>query len=246
MNVYHISYSPDTKIVDLHFWGCNLACRACLLKREIYDCHLDETRDRIRQEQNRENRVPDEFLDMEQVLQYLGKLEVVQVILMGAEPALDPELPRLTEALHREFSSYNTLLTNGFHPPDFTHIDEVVFSIKAVTGSIHRDFTGSSNEKSLENFVTLYNSDIQLRAESIYIPGYIDSIEIGKIARFIADIDRDIPYRIDAYIPVSGNPWRRPAPREIEHAADIARKHLNNVSYLTGNETLKYEVVRIF
>lgn len=246
MNVYHITYGPDTKIVDLHFWGCNLSCRACLLKREIYDCHLTETKDRIRQRQSKFNQTPEKFLDMEEVMQLLSKLEVGEVIFMGAEPALDPQLPQLTEALHREFSSYNVLLTNGFHIPDLTHIDEVVFSIKAYTDTIHRDYTGASNKKALENFVTLYKSGVRLRTESVFIPEYIDGIENEKIAEFIAGVDKNIPHIIDAYIPTGDNPWRRPAPGEIENAASLARKHLRDVSYLTGSENLRYEVVRIF
>ncbi len=246
MNVYHITYGPATKIVQLHFWGCNLNCRACLLKRDIYDCHLTETKDRIRQQQNKANPTPEKFLDMEEVMRFLSRLEVGVVIFMGAEPALDPELPQLTGALHREFASHNVLLTNGFHLPDLTHIDEVVFSIKARTDTLHRNFTGASNKKSLENFVTLYNAGIHLRTESIFIPEYIDSPEIEKIAIFIAGVDKNIPYRIDAYLPIGDNPWRRPTTEEIEHAAGLARKHLTNVSYLTGTEDLKYEVVRIF
>lgn len=246
MNVYHITYGPATKIVQLHFWGCNLSCRACLLKREIYDCHLAETKDRMRQKQSKAGEVPEKFLDIEEVMQLLSKLDVGEVIFMGAEPAIDPKLPQLTEALHREFSSYNVLLTNGFHIPDLTHIDEVVFSIKAHTDTIHRDYTGASNKKALENFVTLYKSGIRLRTESVYIPEYIDGPETEEIARFIAGVDKSIPYRIDAYIPTGDNPWRKPTPGEIENAANLARKYLKDVSYLTGGEDLKYEVIRIY
>lgn len=246
MNVYHITYGPETKIVDLHFWGCNLNCRACLLKREIYDCHLTETKDRIRRQQRRSNRAPEKFLDMDEIMRLLRELEVREVIFMGAEAALDPELPKLTEALHREFSSHNILLTNGFHIPDLTHIDEVVFSIKAFTDSIHIDFTGVSNKKALENFPAYYKAGVSLRTESIFIPDYIDATETQKIARFIAGVDKNIPHRIDAYIPTSDNPWRRPAPGEVEAAAEMARQHLENVSYLTGHEKLRYEVVRIY
>jgi pyruvate formate lyase activating enzyme len=246
MNIYHITYGPEPKIVQLHFWGCNLSCRACLLKREIYDCHLSETRARIHGEENKVNQVPENFLTLPEVMGLLRKLDVSQVILMGAEAALDPELPQLTEALHQEFASYNVLLTNGFKVPDLKHIDEVAFSIKAFTDAIHRDYTGVSNTRALENFVMLYQSGIKLRAESIFIPEYIDGPEIEKIARFIAELDESIPYRIDAYIPTGDNPWRRPAPGEIEAAAALARRHLANVSYLTGSTSLRYEVVRVF
>jgi pyruvate-formate lyase-activating enzyme len=246
VNVYHITYGPATKIVQLHFWGCNLGCRACLLKREIYDCHLVETKDRIFQGRNESNQTPDKFLDMEEVTQLLNKLEVSEVIFMGAEPALDPQLPELASALHRKYSSHNALLTNGFQLPDLSHIDEVVFSIKAYTDTIHRDYTGTSNKKALDNFMTLHKSGVKLRTESVYIPEYIDGPEIENIARFIAGVDRSIPHRIDAYLPIGDNPWRRPTPREIENAARVAMKHLLDVSYLTGNEDLKYEVIRIF
>lgn len=246
MNIYHITYGPAEKIVQLHFWGCNLNCRACLLKRDIYDCHLTETKDRSHQRQSKVNQTPERLLELEEVMQILVKLEVGEVIFMGAEPALDPELPRLTEALHREFSSYNILLTNGFHIPDLTHIDEVVFSIKAFTDNLHRDYTGASNKKALENFATLYKSGVRLRTENIFIPEYIDASETEKITAFIAGVDKSIPHRIDAYIPTSDNPWRSPTPQEMENAAVLAGKHLLNVSYLKGTEALRYEVVRIF
>ena len=246
MNVYHITYGPDTGIVQLHFWGCNLACKACLLRREIYDCHLTETKDRIFHKQNVENHVPQEFLGVAEVMQYLDNLTVNEVIFMGAEPALDPELPGLTQVLHERFSSHNALLTNGFNQVDTEHIDEVVFSFKALTDSIHIDFTGKSNKAALKNLIDFYNSGVKLRTESIFIPEYIDENEIENIARYIGSVDRDIPCRIDAYIPIGDNPWRRSTPEEIENAAGTAGKYLNNVSYLAGSEGLKYEVVRIF
>ena len=94
--------------------------------------------------------------------------------------------------------------------------------------------------------MTLYQSGTQLRAESVFIPEYIDGAETEKIARFIAEVDKSIPYRIDAYIPTGDNPWRRPTPQEMQKAVSLARKYLLNVSCLTGNEDLKHEVLRIF
>ncbi len=245
MNLYHIAYAPTVGTVDLHFWGCNFSCRACLLLKEIYDCHLEETKDGIFKE-GKVAQSPQRFLDLEEVMQILRKLDVKAAIFMGAEAAIDPQMSQLAETLHEEFRSYNILLTNGFRLTELKHIDEVVFSIKAVTDSIHRDYTGKSSKKVLENFIRLNQSGIKLRAESVFIPEYIDFQEIENIARFIAGVDRAIPYRIDAYLPVGDNPWRRPTPQEIEEAASLARKHLLDVSYLTGNEDLKFEVVRIF
>ncbi len=246
MNIYHITYAPTVKTVYLHFWGCNLSCRACLRLKEIYDCHLEEARDTIRYEEREIAETQQRFLGFADVMEILGKLEVRTVTFMGAEPAIDPGLPRLAEAIHQEFGSYNILLTNGFKLVDLEHMDEVVFSIKAVTDSLHRHYTGKSNKKALRNFVRLNQSSIRLRAESIFIPEYIDLLEIENVARFIAGVNRDIPYRIDAYMPVGDSPWRRPTPEEMEEAVSTAGRYLANVSCLRGNEGLKFEVVRIF
>lgn len=245
MNVYHITYSPRASVVHMHFWGCNLSCRACLLKKELYDCHLTETKNGIFSAAKKNFRAPERFLSIEEVMSTLEKLEVRQVILMGAEPATDPQLAELTEALHKQFGSHNVLLTNGFIFADLKHIDEVVFSIKAHSDKLHRHYTGKSNIKALENFVKYYQSGVKLRAESVFIPGYIDYPEIEKISRFIAGVDKGIPYRIDAYIPIGDNPWRRPTLEEMQKATGVAHKHLEHVSCLTGNETLKYEVLKI-
>ncbi len=193
MNIYHVTYAPAAKTVHLHFWGCNLSCRACLLLKEIHDCHLEETRKGLFNQEGKITETPESFLELEEVTKILERLEVSKVIFMGAEPAIDPGLPQLAEALHKKFKSHNTLLTNGFKLIDLEHIDEMVFSIKAVTDSLHRDYTGKSNKKALENFVSLYKSGIKLRAESIFIPEYIDSLEIDHIAMFIGGVITAIP-----------------------------------------------------
>ena len=246
MNIYHITYGPDAKNICLHFWGCNMSCRGCLCQKEIYDCHLEETKDAIFEERKKPAEKPVRFLDFNQVLDILKNLDFSQVIFLGMEPTLDPELPKLAEALHKEFHSYNILLTNGLKLIPREHIDEVVVSIKAYRDDLHRDYTGVSNKEILGNFAKLYSWGKRLRAESVLIPDYIDCDEIDLIAQFIAGVDKTIPYRIDAYFPAGDNPWRRAMPKEVEEAVKVAKKYLLNVSCLKGDEKLKYEVVRIY
>ena len=127
MNIYHITYSPEPKTVCLHFWGCNLSCRACLCLKEIYDCHLEETKEAIFQPSKLTKPVPKTFLPLNKVQEVLHSLEVQQVIFMGQEPTIDPVLPELAKELHREFGSYNILLTNGFKVLPAEDFDEVVW-----------------------------------------------------------------------------------------------------------------------
>jgi len=246
MNIYHITYGQEAKSLCLHFWGCNMSCRGCLCQKEIYDCHLEETKDAIFEERKKPGGKPTHFLDFGHVLDIVKNLDFSQAIFMGMEATVDPELPKLAETLHKEFQSANILLTNGLRIIPMEHIDEVVVSIKAYQDDLHRDYTGVSNKKVLENFVRIHSWGKRLRAESVLIPGYIDSPEIEHIAEFIAGVNRAIPYRIDAYFPAGDNPWRRATPEEVEGAVKLARKHLLDVSCLKGDEKLKYEVVRIY
>jgi len=245
MNIYHITYSPETKIACLHFWGCSLDCRGCLLKKELCDCHLEETKRSVLDPAKKNALTPQRFLSLDDTQRILLKLEIKETVLMGAEAALDPELPPLTKFLHDSFGSHNVLLTNGFVIPDLEDIDEVVFSLKAYTDQLHRDYTGKGNENALGNFVRYCHSGVKLRTESVLIPGYIDCAEIDKISGFIGEHDSRIPYRIDAFIPFGDNPWRRPTLQEMENAVNVARKNLAQVTCLTGNETLKYEVLTV-
>ena len=233
MKVYHIAYEPTFKSVDIHFWTrCNLGCRACYTSYEKLDFGLFYEPISMIATKPQES-PPTRFLSLSEVMALLGKLDVTRVIFMGTEPALDPELPALAKALHQRFHCYNIILTNGLKLVDLEHIDEVIFSIKAYSDDLHRDYTGKSNKKILNNFIALYSSGKKLQAETVLIPDYIDALEIERIARFIAGVDRNIPFRIDAYFPVGNNPWRAATTQEVEEAASLARKHLNTVSCLT-------------
>ena len=245
MNIYHIAYVPGVKTVHLHFWGCNLSCRACFKKYEITDLLFIKIEGATFKISKKAQESPNRFLDLEEVKRILKGIDIARVIFMGAEPTIDLELPELAKALHDECYTCNLLLTNGLKLVPLEHIDEVVVSIKAVTDSLHRHYTGRSNRKALANFVSLYKSGVKLRAESIFIPEYIDCPEIERIAQFIAEVDKNIPYRIDAYFQVGDNPWRPPTFEEMDAAVRVAKKHLLNVSCLRGDAKSTFEAVRI-
>jgi pyruvate-formate lyase-activating enzyme len=176
---------------------------------------------------------PTRFLSLEEVMAHLDGLDICRVIFMGTEPALDSGLPALAGALHNKFHCHITMLTNGLKVTSLSNIDEVIFSLKAYSDKLHRDYTGVSNKKILQNFVTIHSLGKKLQAETVLIPDYIDDSEVERVAEFVAGVDKNIPLRIDAYFPVGNNCWRAATKEEVERAAVRARKHLNKVSCLT-------------
>ncbi len=172
-----------------------------------------------------------------------------RIIFLGKEPTVDADFLPLARILKERFSAYNILLTNGWEYTDDNAIDEVCISIKAITEDLFKDFTGKGAPKAvLENFKRYISTPgIKVRAESVFIPGYIDIDEIEKIAKFIASINPTIPYRIDAYIPYSKEDrFRRPNESEMEQAKIIAEKYLKNVSILHYLVKVKYKVERMY
>jgi len=233
MKVYHVVYEPTSKSVDIHFWTqCTLACRSCYTRYETLDFGLfDDPISHIACKGPK--RAPSRFLSLEEVLALLRGREVRSAIFMGTEAALDPEMPALARALHEEFLSYNILLTNGLKPADMRNIDEVIFSLKAVTPARHNAYTGRDNAAILSNFEALARSGRKMQSETVLIPGLIEAEEVERVAGFIAGIDRRITLRIDAYFPVGDNPWRAATAAEVEEAACLARRHLDRVTCLT-------------
>ncbi|MCD6248569.1 MAG: radical SAM protein [Hadesarchaea archaeon] len=235
MRIYHITYSPEVRTANLYFHGCDFYCLGCIRKKNPYDLCLKEKPDSWTR-----------FLNLDEVLEILNRLGAKRAILLGGEPTLDSELPTLTMELHRN-GIYNILLTNG-HKLDerlLESVDRICVSIKAYSKKLHKKYTGKSNERVLQNFEKIYRSGTPLSSESVYIPSLIETEEIEKIARFIASIDPEIPYHIDAYIPID-NRWRAPTPKEIETAVAKAKMYLRNVTCLRGCEKLKYEVFNVY
>jgi pyruvate formate lyase activating enzyme len=207
---------------------------------------LKENQNLFRTEPGADTMPPESFLELDEVLEILGDLKPQTVLLEGQEASLDPQYAALTNALHQNFGSRNILCTNAFRLPPLDDTDELQISIKAFNEELHNEYTGEPNAEVLKNVALLYRNGKKLTISSVFIPGYIDVEETGRIARFLATIDRDIPYHILAYFKAGHNPWRRPAPFEMAKAASEARKYLNKAYAWTGDEKMEYEVIRVF
>jgi pyruvate formate lyase activating enzyme len=111
------------------------------------------------------------------------------------------------------------------------------FDLKAFDENLHRALTGVSNRRTLENF-SRAASRIPDRtaarqgggvpplvvASTLLVPGYVDATEVGRIARFIADIDPDIPYALLGFHPHFFVPdLPRTSVRHAEEAEAAAR-----------------------
>ncbi|TET96463.1 MAG: radical SAM protein [Anaerolineales bacterium] len=124
----------------------------------------------------------------------------------------------------------------------------VKFDLKAYDDNLHKALTGATNSRTMENFhraaeMSLATNDPPaLIASTLLVPGYVDEMEIGRIARFIAELNPEIPYSILAFHPayrMSDLPRtsKDHAQRALEAARDagLNRVHIGNLHLLSSS-----------
>jgi pyruvate formate lyase activating enzyme len=83
----------------------------------------------------------------------------------------------------------------------------IKMDLKAWDEGIHFALCGVTNRNTLENFRKLAIWTVQrqeppfLVASTLLVPGYVDEPEVSKIAKFISDLNPEIPYSLLAFYP---------------------------------------------
>ncbi len=83
----------------------------------------------------------------------------------------------------------------------------IKFDLKTHNENLNVALCGITNKRTLQNFKML--AEISKRrpdppfvvASTLLVPGYVDADEVSRIARFIAGLDKDIPYALLAFHP---------------------------------------------
>ena len=119
----------------------------------------------------------------------------------------------------------------------------IKFDLKAFDEHLHIALTGSSNQRTLENFTRAAGRCRErpepplLIASTLLIPGYTDAAEVERIARFIAALNPDIPYALLGFVPrFQMKDLPRTSVRHAEDALAAARRAgLHNVRIGNGH-----------
>ena len=83
----------------------------------------------------------------------------------------------------------------------------IKFDLKAFDEVLHVILTGGSNRQTLDNFDRAARRFEErpdpplVVASTLLVPGYVDAEEVGRIARFVANLNPGIPYALLAFAP---------------------------------------------
>jgi len=206
--------------------GCNFCCKGCFRPardEEGIPLTAEETLERMGKA----------------CLNYYGKVPS-EAMITGGEPTLDKAyLLRLLKGLREKGFEKIVLMTNGYAlgmDDDYVHeleksgLTEAHVDLKAFSEDIHRWYTGKSNKPVLRAIEKLNESGIELLVQTIYMPGIVDEVEIEKIAKFLASLNKNIRYRINPFAPTFAyeKVTSRPTLEEIERVYEVASKYLPN------------------
>jgi pyruvate formate lyase activating enzyme len=128
----------------------------------------------------------------------------------GGDLACQPEFYVKSAELIKQLNEnvWVLLETNGYGLTPTTldlfqqaGIDSFWLDIKAYDEEVHRKLTGVSNSRILKLPAEIKDRDFILEALSLYIPGWVETDQIGKIASELAAVDAEIPFTILAFFP---------------------------------------------
>ncbi len=135
--------------------------------------------------------------------------------------------------------------TNGYLNPELAEKTAVYalesggnikFDLKTWSEELNIALCGVSNKQTLANFKMIGEKFYKKRKElpvlcasTLLLPGYIDAEEIENIAKFISEIDHEIPYTLLAFYPcyvMSDLPTS--SKKQVLECQKVAEKHLKN------------------
>ena len=159
---------------------------------------------------------------------------------MGGEPTVAKELPELLAFAKQELGAVTRLgHTNGSRLP-LEFLDGANVGFKAWSLELHRRITGRDKNLIYDNFAAACDAGLEMAANMVYVPGLVELDEFAGTVQFLSRISPEIPFHIMGYIPVPGEPYRRPTDAEMEQAEALCRTYLRHVasSHLTDAEAL--------
>ena len=158
------------------------------------------------------------------------------ITLSGGEPLLQHEFARDLFRTCKERGIHTVLDTSGF--AEWTLLEEVaefvdliLYDLKCIDDTMHREFTGASNRLILENVMRLSRRNVPMIIRIPIIPGMNDKEkEIGQAARFIRGLDSVLGVDLLLYHRLGASKY--PAlGREysIEHVGPASKDHMDRI-----------------
>lgn len=232
MAFYNVTYNKKHDFATVHNYGCTFRCPICSYK--------------LRSGPNGTPGLayprPDKYLKAEDIENVLLTISPSRVNFMGGEPTVSKDLPRLLAFCKERLGAVTALgHTNGSNL-SLPNIDVANVGLKAWEEECHLKLTGIEKSKIYGEVKSAVERGMDVATNMIYIPGFVETDQIEAATEYLSSIGIS-KFHIMGYIPVPGQPYRRPTVNEMEAACRAARQYIPDTfySHLTPEEVISLD-----
>jgi len=218
--LYH--FLPGSKAYSIGTVGCNFKCEWC----QNFDISQISKQGIIFGEPITPKQIVEQAL--------LNKCE--SIAYTYNEPAIWSEFVKDIAVLAKQKGLKNILVTNGYFTKESLQyleglIDAANVDLKSFSDATYRKFCGARLKPVLDCIKWMYKQGIHIEITTLVIPGINDSDkELEKIAKFIASIDKNIPWHVTRFFPMYRMREKQVTPSStLERAFKIGMRYLNCV-----------------
>lgn len=224
--LYH--FLPGTYSYSIGTFGCNFRCSFC---QNYNISQFKELYGEIKKEQF----IGKDFSPQEIVKQAI-KNKCPSISYTYNEPTIFIEFAHDTAKLAKKKGLKNILVTNGYMTKECLefiapYIDAMNIDLKSFSDKFYVKHCKAHLSPVLDIIKLAKKKKIWIEITTLIIPGENDSKkELEQIAKFIASVDKNIPWHISRFFPAYKMMNKQPTPiKTLEKAYKIGKKHLNYV-----------------
>ena len=187
-------FLPGSKSFSIGSMGCNFNCQWC----QNHD---------ISQFPKGQNKVIGENLPPTEIVRLAKENDCQTIAYTYTEPTVFFEYAYDTAKLAKKAGLKNIFVTNGYYTEETLKemkglIDAINIDLKTFDDKLHRKFIGARVQPILDSIRRTWEAGIWVEITTLIVTGFNDSVDnLRKVARFIASIDKNIPWHISRYYP---------------------------------------------
>jgi len=186
--LYH--FLPGTRTFSIGTVGCNFKCKFCQnwdisQAKQVYGVEFSP----------------------KGIVEEAVKYKCPSISYTYTEPAIFAEFVHDTAVLAKKKGLKNILVTNGYFTKESfdylsKYIDAMNIDLKSFSEKTYLEYCGAKLKPVLETIKLAHKKKIHIEITTLVIPDINDSEkELEKVAKFIASVDKNIPWHVSRFFP---------------------------------------------
>ena len=225
-------FLPGQKIFTIGTVGCNFACEFC----QNWDISQSVKQLKKSSEIEGELESYGYKLPPEAIVDFCVKNKIKAIAFSYNEPTVFFEYAYDTAVLAKKKNIKTVFVSNGYFSKEAIenirpYLDAINIDLKSFNEEFYMKTCKAKLKVVLDNIKLAHKLGYWIEITTLLIPDANDSEEeIGKIAAFIASVDKNIPWHVTAFHPEYKMLDKESTPLStLEKAYNIGKKHLNYV-----------------